>query len=58
MRSNHAFPRSFPTPEEVERAMRRAHRMRSEVVHGYLSRAARWLRGIVRAKAAPAPQHC
>ena len=64
MRSDHAFPRSFPTPEEIERAMRHAHRMRSEAVHGYLRRAVEWLGGIVRPKAvkaggrAPAPQHC
>jgi hypothetical protein len=64
MRSDHAFPSPFPTREEIERSMRRAHRMRSEAVHGYLRRAVEWLRGGVRRTAAgtsrkvPAPQHC
>jgi hypothetical protein len=58
MRNDHAFAAPLPTPEAIELAMQRARRMRSEVVHGYLGRAVTWLGGIVRARPAPAPQHC
>jgi len=58
MRNDHPFPGSYPTREAVESAMRRARRMRSEVVHSYLGRAGTWLRGLVRPRPAPAPQHC
>ena len=49
MRNYHAFNRLAdrrPTPEEIERLMRAAHRMRSEAVHAHLKRAVnriRWL---------------
>jgi len=58
MRNDHPFPEFLATREAVESAMRRARRMRSEVVHDYLRRAVTWLRGSVRARPAPAPQHC
>ncbi len=58
MQNDHAFPGPYPTYEAVEAAMRRARRMRSEVVHSYLRRGVAWLRGIVRPRPAPAPQHC
>ncbi len=58
MRNDHAFPEFPATREAVESAMRRARRMRSEVVHDYLRRAVTWLRGILRPRPAPAPQHC
>jgi hypothetical protein len=52
MRNDHAFHRRAagpqPTPEEIERHMARAHRMRSEVVHGQLARFAAWIRGALR----------
>jgi hypothetical protein len=56
MRNDHAFHGfaggELPTPEEIASAMARAHRMRSEAVHGYLARLAAWLRGALR----PAPK--
>lgn len=56
MRNDHAFrgraSAEFPTHEEIASAMARAHRMRSEAVHGYLARLAAWLRGALR----PAPK--
>jgi len=58
MRNDHAFQEFLATREAVESAMRRARRMRSEVVHDYLRRAVTWLRGILRPRPAPAPQHC
>ena len=56
MRNDHAFhcfaDAELPTSEEIAGAMARAHRMRAEVVHGYLARLAAWIRGALR----PAPK--
>lgn len=56
MRNDHAFHglagTALPTHEEIASAMARAHRMRSEAVHGYLARLAARLRGALR----PAPK--
>jgi hypothetical protein len=56
MRNDHAFHGlvggELPTHEDIASAMTRAHRMRSEAVHGYLARLAAWLRGALR----PAPK--
>jgi hypothetical protein len=57
MRNDHVFygfiGGEHPTPEEIARHMARAHRMRSETVHEYLSRAAAWIRGALRPTRAP-----
>ena len=34
----------YPTPEEIERLVRGAHRLRAEAVHAYLKRAASGLK--------------
>jgi len=47
MRNDHAFweySDRYPAEEELEAAMRRARRMRSEAAHEYLKRAANWVR--------------
>ena len=49
MRNDHVFYGPVgpnPTPEEIERAMRLARRLRSETVHAYLTRAAEWVAGV------------
>ena len=33
----------YPTPDDIERAVRAAHRLRAEAVHSYLKRAANGL---------------
>jgi hypothetical protein len=57
MRTDHAFHgragSAHPTPEDIERHMAYAHRMRSEVVHGYFARLAAWIRGVLRLAATP-----
>jgi hypothetical protein len=57
MRNDHAFHGLAgdpnPTPEDIDRAIARARRMRSEVIHGYLARLAAWRRGVLRRAAAP-----
>ena len=56
MQSDHAIHGlagvELPTHEEIASAMARAHRMRSEAVHGYLARLAARIRGALR----PAPK--
>jgi hypothetical protein len=63
MQNDHAFHGfaggHHPAPEEIARYMARAHRMRSEVVHGYLTRLAAWIRGALRpASKDPVGQCC
>lgn len=57
MRNDHAFHgiagSDHPTPEDIERAMARAHRMRSEAMHGYLRRAREAVARLVRRASAP-----
>lgn len=68
MRNDHVFYGNvgYPTQADIELAMRRAHRMRSEAVHAYLRRGANWVRWLFRTDAikvtvrvrAATPQHC
>lgn len=65
MRSDHVLfegiESELPGPEELERSMARARRMRSAAVHEYLGRAWSWARAAlrrVRTPADPAPQCC
>lgn len=65
MRNDHAFygfaDSTHPTPEDIERSMARAHRMRSEAVHGYLRRAWEAVARLLRrapASRTPAAQCC
>jgi hypothetical protein len=65
MRNDHAFRSpangAYPTPEVIERAMARAHRMRAEAVHEYLRRAWEAVAGVVRrtpTARTPAAQCC
>lgn len=57
MRSDHVFygrlGDALPSHEEIARHMAHAHRMRSETVHGYLVRAAAWIRRLLRPSNAP-----
>jgi len=43
-----------PTQEEIEALLRRARRMRSEAVHGYLERFGKWLSAAFRVDRAAA----
>ena len=50
MRNDHAsYPLGgrYPTPEEIARAVRAAHRLRAEAVHAYLKRATNALKRAV-----------
>jgi hypothetical protein len=65
MQNNHAFHSlasgAHPTPEDIERAMARAHRMRSEAVYGYLRQVWEAVARVVRrtpTARTPAPQCC
>jgi hypothetical protein len=65
MRNDHAFHgfagTAHPTAEDIERAMTRAHRMRSEAVHAYLRHAWEAVARLVRrapASRTPAAQCC
>ena len=51
MRNDRVFHQPPPAPEEIERALRAAHRARSAAVHAYLRRAASWIRWVFRADA-------
>jgi hypothetical protein len=57
MRNDHVFHGrlgdALPPHEEIERYMARARRMRSEAVHGYLVRAAAWVRSAFRPARSP-----
>jgi hypothetical protein len=65
MRNDHPFHRlaggAHPTPEDIAHYMARAHRMRSEAVHGYLRRAWEAVARVVRrapTARTPAAQCC
>jgi hypothetical protein len=62
MRNDHVFyghiGGRYPTPEELEVAMRAAHRMRSEAAHDLMRGALERLRGLFRRRPAAKLQTC
>jgi hypothetical protein len=62
MRNDHVFyghiGGRYPTPEELEHAMRAAHRLRSEAAHELFLAAREWARGLFRRRPAAKLQTC
>jgi hypothetical protein len=62
MRIDHVFYGNvggrYPTPEELDDAMRAARRLRAEAAHQLLRGALEWLRGALRRRPAAKLQTC
>jgi hypothetical protein len=62
MRNDHVFyghvGGRYPTPEELDDAMRAARRLRSEAAHALFQEAREWLRSLFRRRPATKLQPC